>query len=67
MELYNSLVPLPDGWLQFIWPEFVSLQRSDGIFMEKVHNTFEIAAAGEGGGAEHLLQVQSTRERGVKV
>lgn len=54
-------------WLQLIWPEFVYLQKSDGIFMENVHNTFGIAAAGAGGGAEQLLQVQSSWERWVKV
>lgn len=76
MELHNSLVQLPDGCLvrQLIWPEFISLHKSGGIFIEKAHNfiekahnTFEIPAAGEGGGAEQLLQVQSSRERGVKV
>lgn len=48
MELYNSLVQLPDGnvvWLQLIWPGFVSLKKSDGIFIgKKVHNTFDIPA-----------------------
>lgn len=54
-------------WLQLIWPEFVSLQEPDGIFIEKVHNTFDISTTGEGGGAEQLLQVQSSWERWVKV
>lgn len=43
------------------------MQKSDGIFKEKVLYAFEIAASGKEGESEHqLLQVQSPWERWVK-